>query len=60
MCWERYALTVMSFFAKTSFSYVGISARDALAVEVVYHHCFFVFGQRSVHNKKLVKDAFSL
>ena len=47
MCWERHVLHVMDFWANICFSYVGISVRDALVVEVVYHHCFFVFGQRS-------------
>ena len=39
----------MSFCANIRFSKAGISARDArVAVEVVYHHDFFVLGQRSV------------
>jgi hypothetical protein len=47
---ERHVLHVMSFWEKFCFSDVGISARDArVAVEVVYHHIFFVFGQRSVY-----------
>ena len=46
---ERHVLHVMSFWEKFCFSDVGISARDArVAVEVVYHHIFFVFGQRSL------------
>jgi hypothetical protein len=47
LCVARHVLHVMDFWAKICFSYVGISVRDALVVEVVYHHCFFVFGQRS-------------
>ena len=50
LCGERYVLTVISFWEKTCFSYSGISARDALAAEVVYHHCFLVLGQRSVYD----------
>jgi hypothetical protein len=39
----------MSFWANVRFSDAGISARDErVEVEVVYHHIFFVFGQRSV------------
>jgi hypothetical protein len=41
------------------FSREGISVRVALvAVEVVYHHCFFVFGQRSVYDGSLVEASF--
>ena len=47
---RRDVLHVMSFWEKFCFSDVGISARDArVAVEVVYHHIFFVFGQRSAY-----------
>jgi hypothetical protein len=49
---ERYVLHVSSFDANICLSFVGISARDArVAVEVVYHHTFLVFGQRSVQEK---------
>jgi hypothetical protein len=49
----EYVLHVMSFWAKTRFSNGGISARDArVAVDVVYHHNFLVFGQRSVHDQR--------
>jgi len=45
----QHVLHVMSFCANVRFSNAGISARDArVAVEVVYHHDFFVRGQRSV------------
>jgi hypothetical protein len=45
----RYVLHVISFEENICFSFVGISARDArVAVDVVYHHTFLVFGQRSV------------
>ena len=45
---EIYVLHVISFEANICLSSVGISARDArVAVEVVYHHSFLVFGQRS-------------
>ena len=44
----QYVLHVISFEANIRLSLVGISARDArVAVEVVYHHSFLVFGQRS-------------
>lgn len=45
----KYVLHVISFEANICLSSVGISARDArVAVEVVYHHTFLVFGHRSV------------
>ena len=48
----QYVLHVISFELNIRFSFVGISARDArVAVEVVYHHNFLVFGQRSVQEK---------
>ena len=48
---RRDVLHVMSFWEKTRLSWGGISARDTrVAVEVVYHHIFLVFGQRSVHH----------
>ena len=50
-CWEnkRYILHVIILEANIFLSFSGISARDArVAVEVVYHHTFLVFGQRSV------------
>jgi hypothetical protein len=56
VCWGRggeiqYVLHVISFEENIRLSVVGISARDArVAVEVVYHHTFLVFGQRSVHD----------
>jgi hypothetical protein len=41
---------VMIFWANVRFSNVGILACDAcVEIEVVYHHIFFVFGQRSVY-----------
>jgi hypothetical protein len=59
---ERYVLHVSSFEANTRLSLVGISARDArVAVEVVYHHSFLVFGQRSVqknHDGPISQDEF--
>lgn len=46
---KRYVLQVISFDANIRLSFVGISARDArVAFEVVYHHTFLVFEQRSV------------
>jgi hypothetical protein len=58
----EYVLHVISFEENIRLSFVGISARDArVAVEVVYHHSFLVFGQRSVHDGgQSVKDEFSL
>ena len=47
----QYVLHVIGFEENTRLSFVGISAREArVAVEVVYHHTFLVFGQRSVHD----------
>jgi hypothetical protein len=47
----EYVLHVISLEENIRLSFVGISARDArVAVEVVYHHSFLVFGQRSVHD----------
>lgn len=46
---EKYVLQVINFEANICLPSFGISARDArVAVEVVYHHSFLVFGQRSV------------
>ena len=58
--WEIHVLHVMSFWENICFSCVGISARDALAVEVVYHHNFFVFGQRSVYHETFSQGTFSV
>jgi hypothetical protein len=45
MLGESYVLHVIFFEANIRLSFVGISARDArVAIEVVYHHVFFVFG----------------
>ncbi len=45
ICWENYVLHVIFFEANIRLSSVGISARDVrVAIEVVYHHIFFVFG----------------
>lgn len=65
VCWVggeiQYVLHVISFEENTCLSYDGISARDArVAVEVVYHHIFLVFGQRSVHDGPISQGEFSL
>ncbi len=59
---EIYVLHVIGFEANIRLSFAGISARDArVAVEVVYHHIFLVFGQRSVHETHVVNTrSFSL
>jgi hypothetical protein len=56
---RRDVLHVMSFWEKTRLSWGGISARDTrVAVEVVYHHIFLVFGQRSVdHDQRDISRA---
>ena len=52
---ERCVLHVISFEANIRLSFVGISARDArVAVEVVYHHSFLVFEQRSVQESLMM------
>jgi len=49
----------MSFWANVRFSCIGTSARDArVEVEVVYHHCFFVLGQRSVRSRDQITACF--
>jgi hypothetical protein len=59
VCWEwkveiLYVLHVISLDENIRLSFVGISAREArVAVEVVYHHTFLVFGQRSVHDRQI-------
>lgn len=63
VCWVggeiQYVLHVISFEENTCLSYDGISARDArVAVEVVYHHIFLVFGQRSVHDGPISHEEF--
>ena len=56
----QYILHVSSFEANIRLSFVGISARDArVAAEVVYHHTFLVFEQRSVDGP-VSQDEFSL